>query len=341
MNGIVNTFVQDNRDTGNQVSARAPCDLCGQKSFEPISARDRRGRPLRTVVCRQCGLVRHWHMPTDQQVRNFYSNQYRQDYHGEESPSPRRIMRAWENGKRIYRLLAHYIAPSARVFEVGAGIGCTIRYFAEHRFDASGIEPHAGFQRFAAQSLRAQVTNRDLFDCHDVQDIDLLLLVHVIEHFRSPREALQRIAQMLKTGGLLYMECPNLAAPFALRNRMFHFAHIHNFTPSTLDAMAALAGFRHVVWIDPVDSPNVAGLWCKTAEKVPVNWQQSYEQTLDALWRHNWFSYHLRAVYLHARARKLSGYLRERLVARRFVAQLIRRSNVSTATENVRPRQAA
>jgi SAM-dependent methyltransferase len=222
---------------------------------------------------------------------------------------------------------------------VGAGIGCTIKYFAEQRFDASGIEPHQGFQQFAAQSLRANVTNRDLFDCHDLQGMDLVLLVHVIEHFRSPREALRRIAHVLKPGGLLYMECPNLAAPFAMRSRMFHFAHIHNFTPCTLDAMAAQVGLQRVTWVNPSDDPNLAGLWCKTAHSVQVNWQRGYAMTLDALSRYNWFTYHLRSEYLRARARKLSGYLRERFVARRFVRELINRCQ--QAPEDHRMRYAA
>jgi hypothetical protein len=121
---------------------------------------------------------------------------------------------------------------------------------------------------------------------------------------------------------------------------MFHFAHIHNFTPCTLDAMAAQAGFKHVAWIDPPDGPNLAGLWCKASQRVEVSWQQSYKQTLDALSRYNWFSYHLRAEYLRSRARKMSAYLRERLVARRFVADLIRRCSDHT-TEWSRKRQVA
>jgi len=54
---------------------------------------------------------------------------------------------------------------------------------------------------------------------HDVNSVGPL-----IEHFRSPREALH--IHRLLARGPMYVECPNLGAPFRRGPSCFNFAHI-------------------------------------------------------------------------------------------------------------------
>ena len=82
------------------------CDLCGADQFETVGKLDRKGKPLETVVCTTCGLVAHGQIPTEAELEAFYATDYRKDYHGEISPSSRRVMRAWKNGMRIERRLS-------------------------------------------------------------------------------------------------------------------------------------------------------------------------------------------------------------------------------------------
>jgi 2-polyprenyl-3-methyl-5-hydroxy-6-metoxy-1,4-benzoquinol methylase len=74
------------------------------------------------------------------------------------------------------------------------------------------------------------------------EKFDVVLLVHVIEHFNHPRRELRRIASLLKPGGRLYVECPNAEAPHTAPAKMFHFAHVYNFTNPTLEMLAARSG---------------------------------------------------------------------------------------------------
>ena len=84
-----------------------------------------------------------------------------------------------------------------------------------------------------------------------------MCLVHVIEHFNSPVSALRAIHALVRPGGRLYVECPNLAAPFAACNRLFHFAHVYNFTPWTLLAVARKCGFELEHRFTDNEAPNV------------------------------------------------------------------------------------
>ncbi len=302
------------------------CDLCGGQRFALLAERDRRGQPLRTGVCQDCGLVSHWPVPSEEAVARYYAEQYRQDYHGERTPSRRRIMRAWRNGERLVRRLAPELTAGVRVFEVGAGIGCTVKCFELAGFQASGIEPNRDFNRYTRERLRAEVQNCNLYDWTPAADLDLVLLVHVIEHFRSPTAALLKIRDLLADQGLLYVECPNVAAPFATFDRLFHFAHIHNFTPATLQALAGKCGFRVVRRFHDDDHPDVALLLQKTEVPPAAPIPEGEAERVDAaIHRFTTAGYYLRAGYLKRRGAKLAGYARERLVARAFVRDLLQR----------------
>lgn len=246
------------------------CDLCGRSRFEVVSTSDRRGKPLTTVLCLHCGLVMHRPLPTEEELAAYYAKYYRRDYHGEAQPSARRVMRAWKNGERIRRQLAPHLTGGERIFEVGAGIGCTVKVFAQHGFAASGIEPNEGFARFGSERLGADVRVGNLFDREAAANADVVLLIHVIEHFRSPTRALRHIHGLLADGGRLYVECPNLAAPFATFSRLFHYAHVHNFTPDTLILLARKCGFAVQKRFSDDADPNLQILFRKDAPRAVI-----------------------------------------------------------------------
>jgi len=305
----------------------SPCTLCADAPRQILSARDRRGAPLLTAICRRCGLVSHADIPTEEALRAFYAQRYRAEYHGEVTPSPKRVRRAWRQGERLLARLGPRLAPGARVHEFGAGIGCTVKVFERAGFDATGVEPGLGFQRFAEARLRARVRCATLDEpAADDHPADLGLLVHVIEHLRDPVASLETIRDRLAPDGLLYVECPNLEAPFARFGRMFHEAHIYNFTAATLDAAAAVAGLSLA---EPMSGPrdeNLARLYRPAAPAAVEDAIDpgAYARTTHAVRRLNVVTYHLRPRYLRTRARKIGERATEAATARRWLARLER-----------------
>ncbi len=302
-----------------------PCDLCGSLNRELLATLDRHGKPLNTGICRKCGMVAHWQRPTEAELQEFYASEYRQSYHGEQTPSARRVRRAWVNGQRIYRRLKPFVGPNDSIFEVGAGIGCNVKAFELNGHRAAGIDPGEGFQKFSHEQLRADVQNRNLFELPKTQQHDVILLIHVIEHFRSPRRALEHIHKMLPTNGLLYVECPNLAAPFATRARLFHFAHITNFTPSSLKMLAESCGFRVVSCFSDESNPNLQVLLEKSKSMRQDIDSENYSRTLAAITKYNTLTYSLRPSYLLNRIAKLASYAAEYLIGPAWLKGLTQR----------------
>ncbi len=301
------------------------CDLCGGSIFEEISDRDRHGSELHTAICLGCGLVSHVPVPSEAEVAEYYATQYRRNYQGETTPSPRRIMRAWKNGERIHAQLAPYLKPGAHVFEVGAGIGCTVKVFEQNGFNAAGIEPNRDFNRFTRERLKANVANANLFDLPKSKAHDVVLLIHVIEHFTSPTKALRHIHAMLNDNGLLYIECPNLTAPFATFGRLFHYAHVYNFTPRTLADLAAKCGFKVMQQFSSENDPNIQMLLHRSdLDRVAFNPPHA-DEVKQAIHRYNWLTYNIRYSYLSCRIKKIYSYAEELISARNFVEKLLQR----------------
>ena len=320
------------------------CDLCGHDHFEVLSRLDRRRQPLVTEVCTRCGLVSHQAIPTEEELAAFYATEYRWEYHREITPSPRRVMRAWRNGQRIHRQVEPWLAPRSRVLEIGAGIGCTVKVFEQEGHDAWGIEPNDGFQAYSRERLRAEVTRQYLADLPPQPTSDLVLLVHVIEHFRSPRTAMEQLHKLIRPGGLLYLECPNLGA-VATREKTFHFAHIHNFTPGTLTLLARHTGFEVERWFVQPHAPILQVLLRRVAQPqcdVPAG---SYEQTLAAFQRYGFLSYYLRGEYLAARCVEVLDKAWEWAASPAYVRRVLARCAATPSKElpttTVSRRQAA
>jgi len=268
----------------------------------------------------------HLPVPSENEVAEYYASRYRRDYHGERIPNPRRVMRAWNNGERIHALLAPYLEGDESVFEIGAGIGCTVKAFETHGHQAAGIEPNRDFNSYSRQQLHTDIANTNLYDLEDAGAPNLILLIHVIEHFSSPRRALSHIHGLLADNGLFYIECPNLSGPFATLDRMFHYAHIYNFTPETLQSLARECGFTPLATLSRADSPNIHMLFRKAEKESAVGELAEHAQKVKhVVQQHNALTYHLRPIYLARRVCKLWSYLVEALTAESFVRRLLAR----------------
>ena len=298
-----------------------PCDLCGEVAFQLIGTLDRRGEPLDTTICRYCGLVSHRLIPSSDELAAYYQESYRNDYQGEYRPSGYRVIREWNRGRQLASRLRPYLSENDRIFEVGSGIGCNLMSLAVQGYAVQGIEPNEGFCRFSQNSLSAPVEPNYVEDAAHLPIYDMVLMVHVLEHLPSPTAALSHMRQILKPGGKLYVEVPNLISPHAAPGKWFHFAHIYNFTPASLTMLANKSGFE----VEPIGRPERRNLRMLLTRSDSCKWQTdnaNYANTLRSLHRYNWLSYHARSSYLSERVAVLSSRVFERCFTKSRVERI-------------------
>ena len=62
-------------------------------THEVVSETDRHGKPLRTIICMETGLVRNDPVPNDEELARFYADDYRIAYKGAAKPRRRQVVR--------------------------------------------------------------------------------------------------------------------------------------------------------------------------------------------------------------------------------------------------------
>jgi SAM-dependent methyltransferase len=242
-----------------------PCDLCGGTDVSLLATRSRSGAPLRTVICRACGLV--WSDPRPHDARGFYEADYRVAYKGAYEPRPKHILRAGKVAlSRLARIRRLLDGGRKRILDVGAGGGEFAYLLARLRHDVRGVEPNRGYAEY---SIREYGLAIDVGFVQDValppESFDVVTMWHALEHTESPSSVLDRLRRALDPDGVLVVEVPNVEATCQSPKSTFHEAHLYNFNVASLRGVAAKVGLEEVRHALSSDGGNITMLFRRRA----------------------------------------------------------------------------
>lgn len=195
-------------------------------------------------VCRHCGHVqKHLSPQWLADIDRIYAayEMYTASGGGEqavfqgEAPAPRSV-------RLLEAVLALTPLPSTgRLLDVGCGNGAFLRSFGARlpEWELYGHEPQAN----RCESILTLPGVKGFLH-GPIEELtggfDVVSMLHVIEHLLDPVQTLRTVFSMLRPGGLLLIQAPNLAAnPFDLPVT----DHCSHFTLDMLEYAARLAGF--------------------------------------------------------------------------------------------------
>lgn len=236
------------------------CNLCGSDDDAVLYADlpdmllQRKEVTATLVRCRRCSLIYQNPRPTLGEMGQHYPSHY-DAYHYDRELRQRNWLKRWaaEYGidKRC-RYVTRY-KQSGALLDIGCATGLFLDGMRRRgNWELLGLEPSAPAAE-AARRLGLRVITGTLEETDfPTGHFDVVTLWDVIEHLHDPAGALRRIARILKPGGILVIRTPNFDSWEA---RLFgrYWAglepprHLFVFTPQTLGAMLAQAGFaiRH------------------------------------------------------------------------------------------------
>ena len=143
--------------------------------------------------------------------------------------------------------------PGGRALDIGCGSGRFLSLLRRYGWDVVGVDisPAAATAAQAAYGIVVHVGELDQVPLEE-NSFDFVHMSHVIEHVAHPVATLQRVAALLRPGGRLYIETPNIESiGFRwCRTRWFPLEtprHLWLFSPATLQAALRQAGLS-----DPV-----------------------------------------------------------------------------------------
>lgn len=144
---------------------------------------------------------------------------------------------------RAAELCGHSIDGAYTVVELGPGDGWALSC---ERPSLKKIAIDAG-SRHAAKLSRAGIEFHECDISTDVlpvgdHSVDLIMMIHVIEHIRDPAHLMMQFARILRKGGGLYFRTPNI---IRLGHRFWDdYTHVKPYTPDAIQRMAKAFGFE-------------------------------------------------------------------------------------------------
>ncbi|MEN8141969.1 MAG: class I SAM-dependent methyltransferase [Thermodesulfobacteriota bacterium] len=253
--------IQANIDTGRYSFEAIPCEICKGTNLEQLAEKDRYGLYLPVSICRDCGLILATPRMTDESYNHFYNDGHRRLYVGKETPDPSYFDERYRAGKATFEYLSKHMNVSGmRILEVGCGSGAILKYLHDNGAIVKGIDLSREYLEYGRKKYGLDLSSTDLFELPDNHEFDLIIYSDVLEHILSPREHLEKIKRLLKTGGLLYIKVPgvkNIFRPYlgdflkSLQN-----AHVYYYSLTTLRNLMNSCGFNLIQ-----GNENVQGLW--------------------------------------------------------------------------------
>jgi SAM-dependent methyltransferase len=123
--------------------------------------------------------------------------------------------------EKVREVTWRYLNSSQRrVIDIGCGPGYVLAQVAQWGFECFGIDFNPDVVRVANEYFKIEAKVARVEDLLAVESrYDLALLIHVLEHVEAPAGLLKNICQLLKPGGVLFIDLPNRNR-FALRRSL-------------------------------------------------------------------------------------------------------------------------
>ena len=245
-----------------------------------IPTTDAYGHALDDIVrCTHCGHMQLAHTPSDAELLPLYEDAEADHYIAEEAGQRATAAAALD------LIEAH--AERGRLLDLGCWVGFLLAEARDRGWQVQGVEPSSFASSYAREQLGLPVLRADLFAAELPEAaFDAVVLGDVIEHLPDPGAALDRIAALLRPGGVVYLALPDAGSALARRMGARWWSviptHVQYFTRRSLATMLRRHGYeplraqtapktfsvRYYVWRLGGYSPRLAGLAVAAADRV-------------------------------------------------------------------------
>jgi 2-polyprenyl-3-methyl-5-hydroxy-6-metoxy-1,4-benzoquinol methylase len=238
--------------------------------------------------CPRCDLIRIYPQPTDEQLDAIYNGSYYKNWG--ESESDFHKMKRHTFGKLLDRL-PRPEKQLPRFLDVGAATGIMMEAAKDRGYEVYGVEvSRDGAEAIAKKFGNERIANRYFdasFDCWNDGFFDVLSMVDLFEHVRSPREVLKKAFSLLAQSGFLLLNLPNTASfshkllgkqwPYYCSEHLFHFSirnlktllERHGFETIAAKPQAKYLTMAYAVNILRPRKPGLADILAKVSQFVP------------------------------------------------------------------------
>ena len=233
------------------------CDFCGRDSLKFVYQPEGSTRGLKVFLCGHCGLV--------QSTPRIDRTEKRHDaaVSGGADWGNVRYGKGFRTQVAMDALARHAdLGAGLSLLDVGSNRGRFTAAFLEAAPNAqiTAVEPDERYADSCAGLSRTRLIQSRIEDAKLADaSFDVVHSCHTIEHLAGPFGSLKDHARVLKPGGLLVLDAPNIALIGGndILEEWFIDKHLYHFSDVTLGRMIEAAGFTIIEQPDPKDRINL------------------------------------------------------------------------------------
>jgi 2-polyprenyl-3-methyl-5-hydroxy-6-metoxy-1,4-benzoquinol methylase len=228
------------------------CYLCGSKDLKVIHTKLRHNVKRNVLECGKCGIV--YLAPDKQDLKGYYTKEYRKLYTpvlGKALNSQQLFDICLPYQKARIEALKQVLGPSKKLLDIGCASGAFLYSVKSHVSECVGMEFNSENVRFVEKKLGIKVHSEGIEATSlPPGDFDIITAFQVLEHVDDPVRFLKGVYKLLKPGGTICIEVPNIqdvllsvykVKPYA--DFWFRDPHVFNYSPATLTTVLRKAGF--------------------------------------------------------------------------------------------------
>ncbi len=243
--------------------------LCHKHNSLLISKTDRYGVEFKTVICKECGLIRASEMFTSEDLAHFYQNYYRNI--SDDSPGFKDPLEYYNtqalSGKSKIELIKKYmrnINPDISIIDVGGGTGGVLENFkpSKNLYLADFFPPYLKVAK--GKGINVIVGGLDKINFKP----DLIILSNVIEHWNEFENEIKNLIKVQKINETInYIEFPGVDSLKYGRRAGdllgdIHIPHVFYFSSYVFENIMNRYGFEKIY----IDS-HIRGIFKYTGKK--------------------------------------------------------------------------
>lgn len=223
------------------------CKVCSSNHYKKIGEIKNIWKEYKDVYqCDECSLY-FIDSPTDEEINSLYKNEYHNNIKNKLFEIAKSKMRYARSLSQFNFIKQTIDLENKDICEIGAFDGLLLSLFKKNNNNVFGYELNDDARVYAKKKYDIDLKENFL---ESKSRYDIIILSHVIEHFREPKDILIKIKSMLKENGFIYIEVPNSPMPnecsYNMLMRYLNTEHIVNFNMYNLIKFAESADLKIV-----------------------------------------------------------------------------------------------
>ncbi len=231
------------------------CPVCGSDQINhAITAKDYTvsQKEFEILECAKCTLRFTQDVPDTNSIGAYYKSE---NYISHTNSSKGFINSIYHFVRKLTlgdkrRLIAAATGlKNGKLLDIGAGTGAFVQNMQYNGWQTTGLEPDEETRKRAAVLHKVNLLPADVFYSFPAESFNVVTMWHVLEHVHDLHNYIEKLKDVLKPGGLIFIAVPNYTSYDAKVYNKFWAAydvprHLYHFSPESVRQLFALHGLN-------------------------------------------------------------------------------------------------